>query len=97
MLFNQPVEIIEPEETESFMEALEKMSERFSGVGAPGTETDTDNDGLPDYLENIYGSDPNNPDSDGDGYTDGEEVANGFDPTVPGSAKLDYDKLFDTQ
>lgn len=35
---------------------------------------DTDGDGLPDYIEEIYGTDPENPDTDGDGLTDYEEV-----------------------
>ncbi|MPS62315.1 MULTISPECIES: RHS repeat protein [Acinetobacter] len=34
---------------------------------------DSDDDGLPDYLERFIGSDPNNPDTDGDGYKDGYE------------------------
>lgn len=38
-----------------------------------GSYTDTDNDGLPDYLERFIGSDPNNPDTDGDGHKDGYE------------------------
>jgi len=42
---------------------------------------DSDNDGLPDWQEKIYGTDPHNPDTDGDGYLDGEEVASGYDPT----------------
>lgn len=49
---------------------------------------DTDNDGLTDDLEIVYGTDLNNPDTDGDGYLDGEEVKNGYDPFVPGSARL---------
>jgi hypothetical protein len=48
--------------------------------------SDTDGDGLSDYLERVeYGTDPNNPDTDGDGYTDGEEVAAGTNPLDPGS------------
>jgi len=92
--FNKPVEIIEPEETENFTEILNGMFGGFIGAGA--TETDTDADGLSDYIETIYGSDPNNPDSDGDGYKDGEEVKGGYDPLIPGDARLDYDKLFKT-
>ncbi len=44
---------------------------------------DSDNDGLPDQLEAIYGTDPHNPDTDGDGYLDGEEVMSGYDPLKP--------------
>jgi len=45
---------------------------------------DTDNDGLTDTLELIYGTDINNPDTDGDGYLDGQEIQNGFNPKGPG-------------
>ncbi len=34
---------------------------------------DSDGDGLPDYVEEDLGGDPNDPDSDGDGIADGEE------------------------
>ncbi len=44
---------------------------------------DRDYDGLEDWEEKIYGTDPDNPDTDGDGYLDGEEVASGYDPTKP--------------
>lgn len=95
--FNKPIEINEPEEVENLMKALEKTLGEFMRVGVTEGEIDTDADGLSDYIENIYGTDPNNPDTDGDGYKDGEEVESGFDPLVPGNAKLDYDKLFKTQ
>lgn len=36
--------------------------------------TDTDGDGLPDFMEVKYGTDINNPDSDNDGLPDGYEV-----------------------
>lgn len=42
---------------------------------------DSDNDGIADYDEAYYRTDPFNPDSDGDSYLDGEEVAAGFNPT----------------
>ena len=94
--FNQPVEINEPEEAENLIEIMEKAVGGFMKdiMLRNNDSLDSDNDGLPDYIENLYGVDPNNPDTDGDGYTDGEEVENGFDPLVPGNAKLDYDKLF---
>lgn len=46
-------------------------------------EKDTDNDGLNDNMESVYGTDYKNPDSDGDGYLDGEEVISGYDPLKP--------------
>lgn len=45
---------------------------------------DTDNDGLPDWQEEIWGSNKNNPDSDGDGTVDGKEVNENRNPTVAG-------------
>ncbi len=45
---------------------------------------DSDEDGLADWLEEFYQSDPKNPDTDGDGTNDGDEVAADRDPTVAG-------------
>ena len=45
---------------------------------------DTDNDGLKDWEEELYGTDPLNNDTDGDGYLDGEEVESGHNPLVKG-------------
>jgi hypothetical protein len=41
---------------------------------------DSDGDGLSNYNEFLYGTDPSNPDSDGGGATDGWEQAYGLDP-----------------
>ena len=38
------------------------------------TWLDSDNDGLPDYAEKIYGTDPENADTDGDGLSDYNEI-----------------------
>jgi len=46
---------------------------------------DDDNDGLPNSIELIIGTDPQNPDSDFDGVPDQEEVDNGMDPSEPDS------------
>ncbi len=55
-------------------------------------QPDADQDGLPDLVENAYGSDPIKPDTDGDGYTDAQEVENGYDPLkTEGNPRLDSD------
>ncbi|PJE50409.1 MAG: hypothetical protein COV29_04545 [Candidatus Yanofskybacteria bacterium CG10_big_fil_rev_8_21_14_0_10_36_16] len=43
---------------------------------------DTDQDGIPDFSEPNYNTDPFDPDSDRDGYLDGEEILSGFNPMV---------------
>ena len=43
--------------------------------------TDTDGDGLLDYIEvDTYNTNPNNPDTDSDSISDGDEVQNGTNP-----------------
>lgn len=39
------------------------------------TQSDQDNDGVPDWEEKFWGTDPANPDTNGDGVLDGVEVA----------------------
>lgn len=48
-------------------------------------DIDTDGDGLSDWEESLWGTDPNNPDTDGDGTNDGDEVAQNRDPNDPSS------------
>ena len=67
------------------------------------TVTDTDDDGLPDWMETdtgVYvsttntGTDPNLPDTDGDGFNDWIEVQQGYDPndsTDFPKVKADFD------
>ena len=43
-------------------------------------ELDTDQDGLPDYMETILGTDKNNSDTDGDNYSDFDEIKNSYNP-----------------
>ncbi len=47
---------------------------------------DTDNDGLPDWEEALWKTDPKNPDTDGDGTPDGAEIDAGRDPLVANTA-----------
>lgn len=51
-----------------------ECKERVDGI------SDSDNDGLTNDQEKIYGTNPNNPDTDKDGYGDGNEVRDGFNP-----------------
>lgn len=53
-------------------------------------QRDSDNDGLSDWDEELYKTDPNNPDTDGDGTLDGEEIKLGRNPLV----RAPGDKLF---
>jgi hypothetical protein len=58
-----------------------QFEELMLGLSGKEIINDHDYDGLADWEEELYGTDPNNPDTDGDGYLDGEEVASGYDPT----------------
>lgn len=52
-------------------------------------QTDTDNDGLFDALEQLFHTDMEKKDTDGDGYDDFNEVIHGYDPIgVSSTAKL---------
>jgi hypothetical protein len=48
------------------------------------SDIDSDNDGLRDWQESLWGTDKNNNDTDGDGAKDGEEIEKGRDPGVAG-------------
>lgn len=50
-------------------------------------QQDSDGDGLRDWEEVLYHTDPHNPDTDGDGTPDGLEVKLGRDPTIPNTSK----------
>ncbi len=57
---------------------------------------DSDQDRLPDYLEEIIGTDKNNFDTDGDGYSDFDEIKNGYNPlTVEKYSAEDWQGLKD--
>ncbi len=50
-----------------------------------GSETskdlDVDLDGIPDYIEEMIGTNKDSADTDGDGYADFDEIKKGYDPT----------------
>jgi hypothetical protein len=51
-----------------------------SFTGTKSVFLDSDQDGLSDEEEKIYGTNPANSDTDSDGYSDGAEVRSGYDP-----------------
>ena len=87
--FNKPMGIEKPEDAEDLLGVLEPLISGFLGMPTTITQ-DSDEDGLSDDMEVIYGTDKNNPDTDGDGYKDGEEVEKGYDPALPGDTKLEW-------
>lgn len=48
------------------------------------SQIDSDNDGLKDWEEALWKTDPNNPDTDGDGTSDGDEIKEKRSPLVAG-------------
>lgn len=73
---------------------VQKTNKDFNGQATIGqiisenATIDSDHDGLSDWEESIYGTDPHNSDTDGDGYLDGEEVLSGHDPLKKGPDDL---------
>jgi hypothetical protein len=59
------------------------LSATIEKIVREGSSADTDGDGLSDWEESFYKTDPNNRDSDGDGVSDGDEVFVGQNPTQP--------------
>lgn len=55
-----------------------------SSANLTTSQIDSDKDGLFDWEEALYGTDPNKADTDGDGTSDGEEVTLGRNPLIKG-------------
>ena len=51
-----------------------------SNEGGKNIFQDSDQDGLSNDEEKLYGTDPQNKDSDGDSYSDGVEIESGYNP-----------------
>lgn len=72
---------------------------RFERRTTTDSSVDDDGDGLMNWQEELYGSDPLNPDTDGDGTNDGDEIEAGRDPVVagPDDRLSTYSDLFNTE
>ncbi len=77
---------------ESNSQALTALKDINDNQVPNNNQKDSDGDGLLDWEEKIYGTDPQNPDTDGDGYKDGDEIATNHNPLkkAPGDSLKDY-------
>ncbi len=64
---------------------LDKLVAGLIAATPLANRTDTDGDDIPDGVERVIGTDPENPDSDFDLLGDMEEVSNNTDPMTPDS------------
>ncbi len=108
--FNQPVSVEAPADSENIVEYIMSMFDINSMMPTDPDDdytdyiTDTDEDDLADYWEELFGTDPDDSDTDGDGYLDGEEVENGYNPNGEGEMseadlqrKTSIDQIFSVE
>ena len=64
--------------------SIEAVTDATKNLSDDVADIDTDHDGLKDWEEVLWETDPKNPDTDHDGTPDGEEVRLGRNPLVKG-------------
>lgn len=98
--YNRPMVVVEtPSYVRPAPEVLEQLARMEKRAEAPVVlpllsvpnprldffTRDSDHDGLPDAVEQMYGTDPKSPDTDNDTYLDGDEVLRGYNPSGGGN------------
>jgi hypothetical protein len=81
---------------------VRQMNAEILYKGTALNEVDTDGDGLKDWEEILWKTDPRNPDTDGDGTNDGNEIMQGRDPLTAGpndhlKNNATYSQYYDTE
>ena len=76
-----------------FIPDKEPVSTSHEDETEPDYTTDTDGDGIPDYYEDVLGTDKNRVDTDNDGLTDGQELT--FTNTDPTKRDTDNNGISD--
>ncbi|MCL2634454.1 MAG: thrombospondin type 3 repeat-containing protein [Oscillospiraceae bacterium] len=86
-----------PDGYEVFVLGTDPLKYDTLGEGKSDGEYDFDGDGLTNYEEYLYGTDPWNPDTDGDGLTDYEEIfvyfTDPLNPDTDGDGVWDGDEI----
>ncbi len=59
-----------------------------AALGSAALIADSDRDGLKDWEEELWRTDPDHSDTDGDGVTDAEEIKNGRNPLIAGPGDM---------
>ena len=73
----------------SSVRVVQSNTEKKAYVSA---NEDDDGDGLTNWRETLFGTDPQKADTDGDGVSDSDEIAQGSSPTVFGTEPINKDR-----
>lgn len=74
-----------------------EVNSDFKRIATQTITTDSDGDGLKDWEEILFGTDPQNPDTDGDGILDGQDNNDGRTKTSGGIDRSKVEALSNTE
>ena len=90
----RPDDYIKLDEVKAMITNLKKY---FAKPDTKQIDADDDHDGLPNYMEEIYGTDPEKADTDGDGISDYDEIfkyhTSPVNPDTDGDGLTDGDEI----